>query len=241
MNEFSKEASSRIQSRFKVSFEKRGRSERPQEYFQRNLLKNIITAIEKNNIKVDHQTFQDLYEVAGKFGEITGNNEAARLTDPLTGLYNRDGFKRSAEAEMAKAKRLKEKNIEYPLTLAFIDLDNFKTLNDEFTHEAGDDFLINMADLMNANKRAEDICARWVGDEFLFFFVGSSHQNAKAVMGRIEETSNDFIKIAFNQTSKPLGFTYGLKEWDGKQDLKSFLKTADQELLDLKKEKKEKS
>jgi len=82
--------------------------------------------------------------------------------DHLTNLPNRFLFNIQAEQAIARANRIKA-----PLSLFFIDLDNFKALNDELGHEAGDEALTKVADRMNSNIRREDLLTRVGGDEFI--------------------------------------------------------------------------
>ena len=87
--------------------------------------------------------------------------ESAARTDPLTGLVNRRGFEERFEEELARAQRDPR-----PLGLAVLDLDNFKRVNDELGHEAGDAALVRVADALRRSARTPDIVARIGGEEF---------------------------------------------------------------------------
>lgn len=82
--------------------------------------------------------------------------------DPLTGLLNRRGFER--ELEIWKETQL---DGDACLALAYIDLNNFKTVNDEFGHSAGDRALIDIANVLRESLRSSDMIARWGGDEIV--------------------------------------------------------------------------
>ncbi len=86
----------------------------------------------------------------------------AATSDELTGLFNRRGFLTLAEYALLTAQRRHE-----PVSLAFVDLDRFKHINDTWGHEEGDCALIAIADLMKAAFRESDILARQ-GDELSF-------------------------------------------------------------------------
>lgn len=90
-------------------------------------------------------------------------NELARAsrTDPLTGCLNRRGFSEAFDDETGRAGRLG-----VGLTLILIDLDDFKAVNDEHGHAAGDELLRWVADRLHAEFRAHDVVARLGGDEF---------------------------------------------------------------------------
>jgi diguanylate cyclase (GGDEF)-like protein len=83
------------------------------------------------------------------------------LTDVLTGLKNRRGFQEAAWAEIERARRN-----EQPFTLALVDLDNFKQVNDTLGHEAGDEVLVAVSDLLRERLRVVDVVCRVGGDEF---------------------------------------------------------------------------
>jgi diguanylate cyclase (GGDEF)-like protein len=83
------------------------------------------------------------------------------LTDVLTGLKNRRGFQEAAWAEIERSRRN-----EQPFTLALVDLDNFKQVNDTLGHEAGDEVLVAVSDLLRERLRVVDVVCRVGGDEF---------------------------------------------------------------------------
>jgi GGDEF domain-containing protein len=85
--------------------------------------------------------------------------------DPLTGAANWRYFQEHAFRELARSRRPRR-----PLTAAYLDLDDFKTVNDTLGHEAGDDLLRTIVELMQANVRPTDLVARTGGDEFVLLF-----------------------------------------------------------------------
>ena len=92
--------------------------------------------------------------------------------DHLTNLPNRFLFNLHADQAIARANRTKT-----PLSLFFIDLDNFKALNDELGHEAGDEALTRIAERMNSNIRKEDLLTRVGGDEFILMVESARSRN----------------------------------------------------------------
>ena len=97
------------------------------------------------------------------------------MTDSLTKLPNRAAFTAALERSCAAHE---------PAMLAFVDLDNFKDINDSFGHHTGDDVLVEVAARLRRVVRAEDLIARWGGDEFVIL-VKSSRDPAAA--GRLVE------------------------------------------------------
>lgn len=84
------------------------------------------------------------------------------LTDELTGLYNRRGFRMMAEQELRHNRRLKS-----DVVLLSIDIDSFKQINDTYGHDEGDRVLKLVAKTLQTNFRSSDVIGRWGGDEFL--------------------------------------------------------------------------
>ena len=87
------------------------------------------------------------------------------IRDPLTGLYNRRYLDETLERELARARR-----DGYPITLAMIDLDHFKRVNDTYGHKAGDEVLRDLGALLQAQAREGDIPCRFGGEEFVLVF-----------------------------------------------------------------------
>jgi diguanylate cyclase (GGDEF)-like protein len=106
--------------------------------------------------------------------------KTAAATDPLTRLPNRRSFFARLEAELA------EKDGR-PLSVAVVDANSLKALNDAFGHTAGDTALCQLADLLQAGVRDGDLVARIGGDEFAILFSGTPILTAERVMRRLAE------------------------------------------------------
>jgi len=119
----------------------------------------------------------------------------ARLTsqtDVLTGVGSRRLLDDKLEAECARAKRYRR-----PFSVAIIDLDNFKTINDAFGHATGDEALKKLAGCMKSQKRTPDILARYGGDEFVILMPETKADDAVILLERIR-TKVGQIKFAEN-------------------------------------------
>lgn len=101
-------------------------------------------------------------------------------TDALTGVYNSREFFRLAEQELLLAQRYHRQ-----ITLAYIDLDDFKMVNDRFGHTAGDQLLKTITGLISAQLRRTDVFARMGGDEFALLLPDTDLQAAESVIMRI--------------------------------------------------------
>lgn len=154
---------------------------------------------------------------------------SAATTDELTGLFNRRGFDSLAKFAIFGARRRAE-----PLTLAWIDLDNFKAINDTWGHAEGDDALKSMASVMTASLREADLQVRYGGDEFAIIFSDTDEQGAWIAMQHLVEQVE-----AWNLSSgKPwkLAFSWGLSEFDhnGSGELHPWMKDADKKMYAMK-------
>jgi len=104
-------------------------------------------------------------------------------TDMLTGLINRQALYPRLEEELARVRR----HGNYRFCLAFLDLDNFKFLNDTYGHNLGDRVLRGFAKLLDQHTRTEDVTARLGGDEFVILFPGQSGHQAEQLAKRLLE------------------------------------------------------
>ncbi len=121
--------------------------------------------------------------IAGMLFRLRVAHERERLfarTDALTGLANTKAFHDNAERELARSKRQ-----DYQLAVAFIDCDNFKTVNDTLGHRTGDELLQAIADTMQHNIRKMDTAARMGGDEFAILLPEASLEEAQLVISRL--------------------------------------------------------
>lgn len=120
--------------------------------------------------------------------------------DALTGLYNRRYF----ETEMQRLDTPRN----YPLTIIMADLNGLKLTNDAFGHHQGDVLLKQTAQLFRSYLRADDIAARWGGDEFVILMPQTTSAEAQKIVDRMNqgssqlETSNGILSIAFGWDTK---------------------------------------
>lgn len=107
------------------------------------------------------------------------------LTDPLTGAVNSRFFHELFGRELKRAERSKK-----AFTLVYLDLDNFKCINDTFGHAAGDSLLQRISQLIRAGIRGSDVLARMGGDEFAILFPESDYDLSCGMIQRIQEKIN---------------------------------------------------
>lgn len=124
--------------------------------------------------------------------------------DQLTGVANRALFYVLAEKFLRAAERNQEM-----LGLMFIDVDNFKQINDTYGHEAGDRVLVQVAEVLTASTRRNDVVARYGGDEFLILLPKIAEAgNYKVVMSKILQAKHD--AVVCNGFSVPISISVGV-------------------------------
>jgi len=104
------------------------------------------------------------------------------LTDDLTGLANRRAFMRRMEDEVSRVQRYGS-----PLSLALIDMDSFKSINDKYGHPAGDDVLRTFANNILTIFRHHDMVARYGGEEFAILLPNTDIDGAKRALVKVQE------------------------------------------------------
>ncbi|NDV23596.1 GGDEF domain-containing protein [Desulfovibrio sp. JC022] len=153
--------------------------------------------------------------------------------DPLTGLSNRRVFERTLDQEIERTRRAKT-----PLTLAILDLDNFKKVNDTWGHLKGDEVLIDFADLLSQNSRRYDLVARIGGEEFAIILSGVGLVKAKQLMERLLDKVRDltFAKPGSNE-SFSITCSAGISCFKGMVDIEmhELISKADKALYEAKK------
>lgn len=108
--------------------------------------------------------------------------ELVAVRDPLTGAFNRTGFDHAWRREKSIVERDGRS-----LSLAFLDLDHFKNVNDTYGHDVGDRVLTMFADIVRAVIRPSDVFGRYGGEEFVLLMPGVVVKDAVAVLERIKE------------------------------------------------------
>jgi len=153
------------------------------------------------------------------------------MQDELTGLYNRRHFEELAEAEMARARRTGA-----PLSLAMLDIDHFKAVNDAFGHPVGDSALKEVARAMRETLRTSDVPARLGGEEFVVLLTGTTLEGAVAVTERLRERVGRSEVKADKARVARFTVSAGVAELAPGERIDSLLKRADEALYRAKEE-----
>jgi diguanylate cyclase (GGDEF)-like protein len=124
-------------------------------------------------------TFQRLADAEKKWG----------YEDPLTGLPNRRAFFAGAEREISRAR-----HHEQPLTVALVDVDDFKKINDRWGHDQGDKVLLWVGKTLRSHLRSADLLARLGGDELAILLSDIPAAGARAVMEKVHDSLQESIR-----------------------------------------------
>lgn len=187
---------------------------------KRSLVEQILTAAAESE--------QRLIDQAARIAEL----EALSTTDELTGLPNRRAFESFMAGDLARAGRDGHGG-----TLAFLDLDRFKAINDRHGHAAGDAVLCQIALRLRPVARATDCLARLHGDEFVLAMPGATREQAEA---RLSELAARVEKqpLRFGDALIPVGISYGLSGYEGGADLPTLLRDCDRAMYTRKQDRR---
>ncbi|PQO43991.1 GGDEF domain-containing protein [Blastopirellula marina] len=151
--------------------------------------------------------------------------------DSLTGLLNITAFNDTAEREAARCRRSNS-----PLTVAFIDCDNFKAVNDTLGHRTGDRLLKAIAKTLCLSVREMDAVGRLGGDEFALLLPEASQEQAEVIISRVRERLNE----AMEAEKWPVTFSIGVAVYHQPElDADALLHGADKLMYDVKRSAKD--
>jgi len=160
------------------------------------------------------------------------NIEKSSRLDHLTKVYNRQYIEELLEGEFKEAS-----NNGWSLSLAFIDIDDFKMINDTYGHLIGDEILKSISDFFSNNIRETDVLARYGGDEFLLMLPGSTSDIATSVLERLLGLLRDSITLEVKGIKLTAHVSVGLATHMGINEfanLKGFMAAADEALYKAK-------
>lgn len=160
--------------------------------------------------------------------------------DPLTGLYNRRGFLDEGEKIFSTVRLAADKSVRrksffiQDLALIFIDIDNFKKINDSFGHKTGDLVLKGVADVLIDSVRLSDLVGRWGGEEMLVLLVGASSSDAKKIAENLRQKLQE-SKIKAGSRVIKLTASLGVASIGRELNLENLIRKADEAMYQAKK------
>ena len=165
--------------------------------------------------------------------EMEDRLKAMSITDDLTGLYNRRGFFALIKQQLKIVKRGKEKAF-----MLYVDIDNFKEINDTLGHSTGDSVLIDVGNILKSTYRESDIVARIGGDEFVVFPAVKEESDIRMVTDRLQSNID-----AYNLMEKrvyKLSMSVGIASYDPEDPcpIDDVLAEADRSMYENKRQKK---
>lgn len=171
--------------------------------------------------------------------KVDDNNEQLRnelsqvhvlsLTDELTQLPNRRAFLRRLEDEIERSQRDKS-----ALTLAMLDLDHFKEVNDRYGHNVGDEILRTYTLEILAIFRRYDMVARYGGEEFAILLPSTDHEGALRAFEKVRSKAAESHCVHGNAKIKMPTFSAGLAVYGGGEPVQTFIDRADKALYKAK-------
>jgi diguanylate cyclase (GGDEF)-like protein len=191
------------------------------EMHNRNLKQIFYMQVSKINEERYQVTFYNISRVIAEKDAIT---EIAQK-DELTQIYNRTKFNSILSLSLRNAEIYEE-----PFTLILFDIDHFKSVNDKFGHNVGDQVLVELSSLIKGQLRTQDSFARWGGEEFIILSEGASEKDAYMLANRLRETIEAF---PFSSVEK-LTCSFGLSQFEMNDTAISLLKRADDALYQAK-------
>src|SRR5271157_1601302 len=151
--------------------------------------------------------------------QYVDQERAFARVDHLTGAANARSFTEMLKAEVERSRRYARR-----FTIAYFDLDNFKSVNDTFGHAAGDELLKVVVDIIRGNLRATDVIARLGGDEFALLLPETDEDAARAAIAKIQSR----IKSEMQSRARPVTVSIGsLTCSDAGLDVDALIQKAD--------------
>jgi diguanylate cyclase (GGDEF)-like protein len=155
--------------------------------------------------------------------------ETLATRDALTNLINRAQMMEILNQEITRSQRFGS-----AFSLALLDIDHFKSINDNHGHQTGDEVLVAFANLAEAGQRQTDVIARWGGEEFLILMPQTPLASAQTVIGRLREA---MANASLSKTVAGLAVTTsaGIAQWRTGETLAQTIERADRALYVAKK------
>ncbi len=185
------------------------------------LLEKRMFELEKENLDLKKEN-ADLKEKIAK--------------DDLTGLLRRNFFKELTKQQinsLLEPENEKREEGFSTLSFLFLDLDNFKEINDIYGHDRGDKLLKKISDILRENVRDTDYISRWGGDEFVISLLGSNENEAKKKAEFLNEIIHNNVK---NEMGIDITLSVGVSEYEEGIGFSELIERADKAMYKSKTE-----
>jgi EAL and modified HD-GYP domain-containing signal transduction protein len=198
------------------------------------LLQPILTLMDaaRSSVKASHTELESTREALNGVSTELTETKQQMLIDPLTGARNRQNMELNIDRELTRAKRLRAK-----VSVAMLDIDHFKNINDGHGHDVGDTVLAHFSDIALKSIRETDTLFRYGGEEFLLLMPQTDRETAVKTIAqlhkRIAATPPENSEQG-NQTI-PVTFSAGVAELTKDDEMQTLVKRADAALYQAKK------
>ena len=187
-----------------------------------------LVAVTRQRLNEEHTKATDLTQrvmaLVGELHRLAGEVS----TDQLTQVSNRRGLLRDFDIAKSRADRHGES-----LAVGLLDIDNFKKLNDELGHNAGDEALRSLAALVKNSLRPTDSVARYGGEEFVVLLPDTTLEAAQAILTRLQRTLSSGL-FMYEQKNVMVTFSAGVTCYRTAERIEDTLERADQALFQAK-------
>lgn len=177
--------------------------------------------VEYMAVRHDVTVLKELESTLDKLTEVTIKSH----TDTLTGIYNRSKLNETLDAEIRRAERYGSS-----FSVAIMDVDHFKAINDNYGHLEGDEVLKGMAKILANKTRKNDVVGRWGGEEFVMIFTDSS---AEQTANRCDKIRH-WIELHNFGTVPRVTASFGVSEYVKGDTIESLIARADKALYNAK-------
>ena len=157
---------------------------------------------------------EELAEANRQLSELANN-------DDLTGLKNRRRFNERLREEIGRAERCRQRGERGELSLALLDIDYFKRVNDTYGHAAGDETLVGISRILAETLRPSDVVARYGGEEFAFLLPDTGEEGVRRAAERCREAVANW-----SAPHCPITVSLGVATWSG-EDAQALLVRSD--------------
>lgn len=188
----------------------------------------VVKPCDPQELRVRVRAGQRIVELHGALSEAKKHLQVLATTDALTGVLNRRAILDRIVQEMSRARRQQSS-----LSLAMMDVDHFKTINDTYGHMHGDTVLRECTERAQTALRGYDCLGRLGGEEFLFVFPGAALADAAHVAERIRQCLCE-REIALGTDRVTVTASLGVAQWDGESGMDLLLSTVDQAMYQAK-------
>jgi two-component system cell cycle response regulator len=155
--------------------------------------------------------------------------EQLSFRDGLTGAYNRRYFDNQITVELQRAKRNP-----VAMSLAILDIDRFKSINDTYGHQVGDQVLQGLSQVLRNNLRQTDLLCRYGGEEFVVLLLDTGEKEARDLMCGILEIVRTQTLAFFGEQPINITFSAGIGQWETQFTEADWIAIADQRLYQAK-------